>query len=147
MIPVAALMTSVSAGPDGPVVVMSGEADTTTAESLREVLAAQLDTGARLVTVDASELLFLDSATLRVLVLAAKALGERHGTLVLAHPRPIVARLLEVTGADTLLDVRELAGQHIASSSGSARRAEPCSLPASIATSTLACRSCSTGST
>jgi anti-anti-sigma factor len=104
---------------------MSGEADTTTAESLREVLATQLDTGARLVTVDASELLFLDSATLRVLVLAAKALRGRHGTLVLAHPQPIVARLLEITGADTLLDVRELAGQHLALSSGSARRAGP----------------------
>jgi anti-anti-sigma factor len=47
----------------------------------------------------------LDS--LRVLVLAARALQGRHGTLVLARPRPLVARILEITGADTLLDVRE----------------------------------------
>ena len=106
----AALSVSASAGPDGPVVVLSGEADPTTATVLREMLAAQLDTGARLVTVDASGLSFLDSASVRVLVLAARALQGRHGRLVLARPQPIVARLLEITGADRLLDVRELAG-------------------------------------
>jgi anti-sigma B factor antagonist len=94
-------------GADGPVVVLSGEADTSTAVLLREMLATHLDTGARLVTVDASGLSFLDSASLRVLVLAARALQGRHGTLVLARPQPVVARLLEITGADRLLDVRE----------------------------------------
>jgi anti-anti-sigma factor len=106
----AAFRVSVSAGADGPVVVLSGEADPTTAAVLREMLAAQLDTGARLVTVDASGLSFLDSASVRVLVLAARALQGRHGRLVLARPQPIVARLMEITGADRLLDVRELAG-------------------------------------
>jgi anti-anti-sigma factor len=106
----AALRVSASAGADGPVVVLSGEADPTTATVLREMLAAQLETGARLVTVDASGLSFLDSASVRVLVLAARALQGRHGRLVLARPQPIVARLLEITGADRLLDVRELAG-------------------------------------
>jgi len=107
----AALRTSASAGADGPVVVLSGEADATTAVQLREMLAAQLETGARRVTVDASGLSFLDSASVRVLVLAARALRGRHGTLVLARPQPVVTRLLEITGADRLLDVRELAGR------------------------------------
>ena len=106
----AALRVSALAGADGPVVVLSGEADPTTAAVLREMLAAQLDTGARLVTVDASGLSFVDSVSVRVLVLAARALQGRHGRLVLARPQPIVARLLEITGADRLLDVRELAG-------------------------------------
>ena len=107
MIPVAALSTSALAGADGPVVVLAGEADATTAPLLREVLAEQLDTGARLVTVDASGLSFLDSASMRVLVLAAWALKGRRGRLVLTRPQPVVARLLEITGADRLLDVRE----------------------------------------
>jgi len=64
---------------------------------------------ARRLTVDASGLSFLDSASVRVLVLAARALRGRHGTLVLARPQPVVTRLLEITGADRLLDVRELA--------------------------------------
>ena len=104
-----ALRISASAGADGPVVALSGEADLTTTEMLREVLATRLGTGARLVTVDASELSFLDSASLRVLVLAARALQARHGTLVLACPQPLVVRLLEITGADRLLDVQESA--------------------------------------
>jgi len=95
------------AGADGPVVVLSGEADTTTATVLREMLAALLDTGARLVIIEAAGLSFLDSASMRVLVLAARALKGRHGRLVLARPQPAVARLLEITGADRLLDVRE----------------------------------------
>jgi anti-sigma B factor antagonist len=106
VIPVA-LRISASAEADGPVVVLSGEADLTTTETLREMLAMQLSTGARLVTVDASELSFLDSASLRILVLAARALHARHGTLVFACPQPLVARLLEITGADRLLDVEE----------------------------------------
>ena len=109
VIPVAALRTSASVGEDGPVVVLCGEADATTAASLREMLAKLLETGVRLVTVDASGLSFLDSASLRVLVLAARALQGRHGTLVFARPQPLVVRLLEITGADSLLDVRELA--------------------------------------
>jgi anti-sigma B factor antagonist len=107
MIPVVALSTSALAGADGPIVVLSGEADATTVPLLREVLAEQLDAGARLVTVDASGLSFLDSASMRVLILAARALRGRHGRLVLARPQPVVARLLEITGADRLLEVRE----------------------------------------
>jgi anti-anti-sigma factor len=103
----ALLRTSASAGADGTVVMLSGEADTTTAGLLREMLATQLDAGARLVTVDASELSFLDSASLRVLVLAARALQGRHGGLVFARPQQLVARMLEITGADRLLDVQE----------------------------------------
>jgi anti-anti-sigma factor len=107
VIPVAALSTSALAWADGPIVVLSGEADATTAPLLREVLAEQLNAGARLVTVDTSGLSFLDSVSMRVLVLAARALQGRHGRLVLARPQPVVARLLEITGADRLLDVRE----------------------------------------
>jgi anti-sigma B factor antagonist len=88
-------------------VTLSGEADAATATMLREMLARQLDTGARLVTVDASGLSFLDSASLRVLILAARALKGRHGRLVFARPQPLVARLLEITGADRLLEVQE----------------------------------------
>jgi anti-sigma B factor antagonist len=107
VIPMAVLRASASAGADGPVVVLSGETDTTTAALLREMLETQMETGARLVTVDASGLSFLDSASLRVLVLAARALQGRHGTLVFARPQPLVARILEITGADKLLDVRD----------------------------------------
>jgi anti-sigma B factor antagonist len=133
---VAAITTSASAGADEPVVVLVGEADTTTAARLREMLATLLETGARLVTVDASGLSFLDSASPRVLVLAARALQGRHGTLVFARPQPLVVRLLEITGADSLLDVRELAGsQPLAPHTGQA----PMPWPASTRWATAIC--------
>src|SRR2546429_3792422 len=47
VVPVAALRASASAGADGPIVALSGEADATTATELRETLATQLGTGAR----------------------------------------------------------------------------------------------------
>ena len=122
----AALRTSASAGADGPIVALSGEADATTAAELRKTLATQLGTGTRLVTVDASGLSFLDSASLRVLILAARALRGRHGRLVFARPQPLVTRLLEITGADRLLDVRELSGpRSVAPCPGRMRRARP----------------------
>jgi anti-anti-sigma factor len=106
---VTVLRTSMSDGADGPVLELSGEADTTSAALLREMLTALLETGAQLVTIQAAGLSFLDSDSMRVLVLAARALHGRHGRLVLARPQPVVAKLLEITGADRLLDVQELA--------------------------------------
>ncbi len=101
------LEVAVTAGESGPVIVLSGEADVTSAGRLGEFLTAHLSGGAREVVVDVSGLRFADSASVRVLVLAGKTLRERGGTLVLLRPQPPVARVLELMGADELLDVRE----------------------------------------
>jgi anti-anti-sigma regulatory factor len=42
-------------------------------------------------------------------ILAAKALKERCGSLVLLHPQPPVARVLALLGADHLLTIRTAA--------------------------------------
>ncbi len=101
------LEVAVTAGEPGPVMVLSGEADVTSAGRLGEFLTARLSGGAREVVVDVSGLRFADSASVRVLVLAGKTLRERGGTVVLLRPQPPVARVLELMGADELLDVRE----------------------------------------
>jgi anti-sigma B factor antagonist len=89
------------------VVVLSGEADVMSAGRLSEVLTGQLSGGTRQLIIDVSGLRFVDSASVRALVLAGKTLRDRGGTLVLVRPQPPVARVLELTGADTLLAVRE----------------------------------------
>lgn len=101
------LEVAVTAGESGPVMVLSGEADVTSAGRLGEFLTAHLSGGAREIVVDVSGLRFADSASVRVLVLAGRTLRERGGTLVLLRPQPPVARVLELMGADELLDVRE----------------------------------------
>jgi anti-anti-sigma factor len=100
------LEISVAVGEFGPVLVLSGEADMTSVAELSEALAAQLSNGARHLTADVSALRFADSASIRVLVLTARALKERGGNLVLAYPQPPVARVLSLTGADQLLTIR-----------------------------------------
>jgi anti-anti-sigma factor len=57
-------------------------------------------------TIDVSGLSFADSASVRVLVLAARTLKKRGGGLVLLRPQRGVARMLEITGADQMIKVR-----------------------------------------
>jgi anti-anti-sigma factor len=104
------LEISVAAGEFGPVLVLSGEADMTSAAELSDALAAQLSSGAQHLTADVSALRFADSASIRALVLTARALKERGGNLVLVYPQPPVARVLSLTGADQMLTIRLEAG-------------------------------------
>jgi anti-anti-sigma factor len=81
------------------------------AGQLSELLSAQLSTGAQHLMVDVSELSFVDSASVRALVLAARTLRERGGKLVLIRPRSAVARVLELMGVTELLVVQGAAEQ------------------------------------
>ena len=101
------LQTSVAAGESGPVVTLSGEADLSSIAQLSALLTAQLSRGTRHLTIDLSELRFADSASIRALVLAAKTLKERGGSLVLLHPQEPVARLMALMGADQMCTTRE----------------------------------------
>lgn len=100
------LRASVSAGESGPVITLSGETDVTTVAELSELVTAQLSGGTLHLTVDASGLSFADSVSVRVLVLAARTLRQRGGGLVLLRPQRVLARMLEVMGADQMITIR-----------------------------------------
>jgi anti-sigma B factor antagonist len=101
------LKARVAAGESGPVIVLSGEADLTTAAQLSALITAQLAGGTRQLTIDVSDLWFADSASIRTLLLAARTLRERGGSLVLLRPQKPVARVLELTGAEQMFTIRE----------------------------------------
>jgi len=101
------LTTRVAAGESGPVIVLSGEADLTTAGQLSALITAQLAGGARQLTIDVADLRFADSASIRTLLLAARTLRERGGSLVLLRPQQPVARVLALTGAEQMFTIRE----------------------------------------
>ena len=65
--------------------MLSGETDIATVAELSELVTAQLAGGTVHLTIDVSGLSFADSASVRVLVLAARTLKERGGGLV-DHP-------------------------------------------------------------
>lgn len=99
------LEASVQAGEGGAVIVLFGEADVTCQSQLSELLAGQLASGARHLSIDIAGLRFADVATIRTLVLAAETLKEREGHLVLLHPQRSVARVLELLGAEQVITI------------------------------------------
>ena len=100
------LRASVAAGVSGPVVILSGEADLTNAGQLGALMTAQLSGGTRQLTLDVSGLRFADTAAIRTLVLAARTLTERGGSLVLLRPQQAMARVLDLLGAAQMFTIR-----------------------------------------
>ena len=76
------------AGESGPVIVLAGEADLTSARQIDTLLAGQLGDGTWQLTIDLSGLRFADAASLRALAMAARTLTERGGSLVVLNPQP-----------------------------------------------------------
>jgi anti-sigma B factor antagonist len=83
-------------------VAVVGEIDIHTCAELEEALVGLVDAGVSKITLDLSEVAFIDSSGLRALVVGHKALEERGGSLIVANPSAMAARLLEVTGLSTL---------------------------------------------
>ncbi|WP_063830769.1 anti-sigma factor antagonist [Kitasatospora phosalacinea] len=92
--------------PTGALVVRpEGELDHDSVAPLREALEqAVADPSERLV-VDCGGLEFCDSTGLNLLLRAHAAAGRAGLPLLLAAPGAVVARMLEITGADEVLDV------------------------------------------
>jgi anti-anti-sigma factor len=103
---VSTFRASVSAGEAGPVIVLSGESDLSTIAELSELITAQLCGGTQHLTIDASGLGFADSASVRVLMLAAVTLRKRGGGLVLLRPQSAITRVLEIMDADQVITTR-----------------------------------------
>ena len=103
------LRTSVSRTGDRAVVRLVGELDVAAEPRLRARLRDLLEPGrpvpVRDVVIDASQLVFLDLAGLRVLLDARRQLTARGGSLVLQAPSRRVLRLLEVVDARGRLPV------------------------------------------
>jgi anti-sigma B factor antagonist len=106
---VGTLRAVVTGGSAGPLIALSGEADSTSVAELSHLITGQLTDGTPYLTIDASGLVFADTASIRVLVLAGRTLQQRGGNLVLVRPRPMLVRVLQIMGADQFITVREQA--------------------------------------
>jgi anti-sigma B factor antagonist len=94
------------------VVSLRGEIDALTAPRLGSRLFGLADEGKRAVVVDLSEVTFMDSTGIGVLLNAMGHFTTRHGKLVLVCPTQRVLRVFEVTGLVghlTIFDSREKA--------------------------------------
>ena len=89
---------------DGGVFVsLFGELDTASAPVLRDCLTHLVDEGATRLEVDVSELAFIDSTGLTVMMEQWHRLQALGGSLALLSPSPPVVKMLEITGLANLL--------------------------------------------
>jgi anti-sigma B factor antagonist len=77
-----------------------GELDLHEAPELQDRIAAAIDRGARLILVDLSDVTFIDSMALGVLLAAVQRLGSTGGRLRLVVPNPHIRRIFEISLLD-----------------------------------------------
>ena len=99
------LRASVRAGDSCIVVALAGEADANIGQSLRGLLESEVTKGTGRLIIDLAELRFLDSVGVHVLIDVRAVLRQRGGELILLAPQPVVARVLNLVGADRLIPV------------------------------------------
>jgi anti-sigma B factor antagonist len=85
-----------------PVLAVTGEIDLSTAPELREKLVETAGKGDALVVVDLTEVSFLDSTALGVLVSGLKRMRATGGDLRLVVTRPNLVKVFEITGLTDL---------------------------------------------
>jgi anti-sigma B factor antagonist len=100
------------------VFAIAGELDQATAPRLREPLRDAIEGGTSAVMIDMTSCGFIDSTGLGVIVEAWKTLQERDGEragLSICCPEPEVRRLLELTGLDQAIAIRDTRDKAVAS--------------------------------
>lgn len=85
------------------VLTLSGRLDTTTAPDLEAVVQKELD-GVESLVIDFTDLEYISSAGLRVL-LAAQKIMNRQGNMVVRHVNATVREVFEITGFEDILTI------------------------------------------
>jgi anti-anti-sigma factor len=85
-----------------PLIRVAGDLDIAGVEGLREAVRAATADGPQPLTFDLSDLRFMDSAGISVLLGAARDLPG----VTLLRPNPAVRRVIELTGLSDVLEVR-----------------------------------------
>jgi anti-sigma B factor antagonist len=97
-----------------PVLAISGEIDLSKAPDLRERLVTIAASGASLAVVDLTEVTFLDSTALGVLVSGLKRMRSSGGDLRLVATRPNLVKVFEITGLLDLFPLFESRAEAVA---------------------------------
>ncbi len=90
---------------DLPIISLQGEVDVYTAPQLKQQMIVLLEQGAREIIVDLTNVDYLDSTALGVLIGGLKRLREVDGNLALICPNARIRRVFEITGLDKIFDI------------------------------------------
>lgn len=86
-------------------IMLEGEVDVYTAPQLKQRIIDMLDNDTTNIIVDLSDVEYLDSTALGVLIGGLKRLREKDGSLDLICPNPRIRRIFEITGLDKIFDI------------------------------------------
>jgi anti-sigma B factor antagonist len=84
---------------------LRGEIHVTTAPQLAEHLSEAIESGKTAIVLDMSDVEFIDSTGLSVLLNALRLVGQRDGALALVCTNPTVLRLFQITGLESTFDI------------------------------------------
>jgi anti-anti-sigma factor len=100
------LEVSAETGNLGPVIVLAGDADDSSATQLNKVLTAELSGRTTHLTIDATNLRSVDPATAQTLMLAALIVMAQGGSTVLVNPQEPVLKMLNHTRATEMFSIQ-----------------------------------------
>lgn len=92
------------------IIALKGRLDVLTARNLKDLILVEVDAGIDHLILDFSELEYVSSAGLRVLLEARKILKPRNGSVLLSGVQPFIMTILTSTGFDTLFATHPDAG-------------------------------------
>lgn len=100
--------------PGGIVLIGSGELDIATVSTLRERLDAAIDGGTRRLVIDLSDVRFLDSVALAVIVNAKRRLAVDGKLVVVVDRSSYVMLVFECSGLPGIIDVADTRDEAVA---------------------------------
>jgi anti-anti-sigma factor len=88
------------------IVIVAGRLDSLTSPEAEQRILATIDSGATKLLLDFSELTYISSAGLRVVLVAAKRMRAVGGKLAVCSANLSVNRIFEVSGFTSFLDIQ-----------------------------------------
>lgn len=95
----------IAAGDETTVVALRGEVDIYSAPQFKETILQSIDAGATHIVVDLTEVSFIDSTALGVLVSGAKRVRPQNGSLDIVCQDENISRIFEITGLDRIFGI------------------------------------------
>ena len=90
---------------DALILALSGKLDATTAKTFEEKILAVIDSGTQRLVLDLSQLEYVSSSGLRVLLLAAKRLRGTDGKIVLCALKDQIRQVFDLAGFSSILPI------------------------------------------
>jgi anti-sigma B factor antagonist len=86
-------------------IALSGDIDIATVAHLRDCMAQCRSAGCSRITLDMSDVRFVDSSGINFVAWAEKILEPERGRLTIRNPSPMATRVLELSGLATLIEI------------------------------------------